>query len=174
MKLSVNNINIELSSSSFLSTINYEKIKKYKIVIYDLKDSGYCETKNAEEVKKYVANGGNIIVTHDHWNHGWDKNTSCMYLFFGGKYDQNQPCQEVNKVKIIKKNHPIFNSFYSLQLLSTDEIEVTTTHRNPIKFENVTEYNRNMIIELNDGYNGYYLLIKEIEKGENNILECRP
>ena len=51
-------------------------------------------------------------------------------------------------------------------MLSTDEIEVTTTHRNPIKFENVTEYNRNMIIELNDGYNGYYLLIKEIEKGK--------
>ena len=167
LKLSVNNINIELSSSSFLSTINYEKIKKYKIVIYDLKDGGYCETKNAEEVKKYVANGGNVIVTHDQWNYGWDKNTSCMYLFLRGKYDPNKPGgKEVNKAKILKKDHPIFNSFYSLQLLSTDEIEVTTTHRNPIKFENVDEYNKNMIIELNDGYNGYYLLIKGIEKGK--------
>ena len=41
------------------------------------------------EIQKYVANGGNQSVTHDHWGLGCDKNISCMYLFFRGKYDPN-------------------------------------------------------------------------------------
>ena len=61
LKLSVNNINIELSSSSFLSTINYEKIKKYKIVIYDLKDGGNYKLKSMSVFKIKVLDQIDIL-----------------------------------------------------------------------------------------------------------------
>ena len=87
-----------------------------------------------------------------------------MKLLFGVKKVQGNK-KIVNKAKIIKKSHQIFNSFYTLNLLPYDEIDITETHNYQLNFGNVNEYKENMIIELNDDSHSHYLLIKKIGKG---------
>ena len=53
-------------------------MKKYKMIIFDLQDAGFCDTNNPEVIKKYLNDGGNIIVTHDHWT--YNKRVVHIYL----------------------------------------------------------------------------------------------
>ena len=75
-------------------------------------------------------------------------------------------CNRVKKAKIINSNHPIFKSHYYLKLKNNDLIDIDTTHSEPIGFINKKEYNKEILIELEDGFKGVYLLIKEIGKGK--------
>ena len=45
-------------------------------------------------------------------------------------------------------------------------VGVQTTHKSDTVFENIEEYNNNIIMELNDGKRGEYLLVKNIGKGK--------
>jgi len=148
---------------SFIPEIKYEKIKNYKIIIYDLNDSGYQKTNNANDIKNYLINGGNLIVTHDHWTHV-PKKSDCIQLL--GAELQTQSYKVVNKIKILNNTHPVLNSFFDLRFGEKDLIDVSLTHKTDTVYKNQKEYFNDLIIELEDGKNGEYLLIKEIGKGK--------
>ena len=154
LKNSINKIQIE--SNSIISKLTYEKLKIFKMVIYDLKDGGYGDTKNIDEIKNYLLNGGNIILTHDHIYGNYAN-------LLGAKKDNKWLLKK--KAKILKKTHPIFKSFYNLLLFVNDEFEISDTHKHALNFENLEEYNQKLLIELDDGMHGEYLYIKEFGKG---------
>jgi hypothetical protein len=139
--------------------ILYKDIYKYKIITYDLQDSGYNikSNSNYEEIKKYLENGGNIILTHDQIGD---------YMQLLNVKWTKRDCNRVKKAKIINSTHPIFKSHYYLKLKNNDLIDIDTTHSEPIGFINKKEYNKEILIELEDGFKGVYLLIKEIGKGK--------
>ena len=62
----VNNITV-LPPNFIINKLNFQNFKKFKIIIYDMKDYGFQLKENISEIKKYLLNNGNIIVTHDHW-----------------------------------------------------------------------------------------------------------
>ena len=134
-------------------------MNKYKIIIYDLKDCGFGIAEDLNEIKKYLNNGGNIIITHDHWSAHY-YNGKC-YELFNCVFDKNQGNKRVNLKKIVNKTHPIFSSFYQLNEYN---LEISLTHRGINKYLN-EEYLKDMIIELDDGFHGEYLLIKNYGKG---------
>ena len=137
----------------------YKDIYKYKIITYDLQDSGYNikSNSNYEEIKKYLENGGNIILTHDQIGD---------YMQLLNVKWTKRDCNRVKKAKIINSTHPIFKSHYYLKLKNNDLIDIDTTHSETIGFINKKEYNKEILIELEDGFKGVYLLIKEIGKGK--------
>ena len=157
----INKINVE-DPKFVLPRLTYQNIKEFKILIYDLQDSGYGDTNNIDEIRNYLINGGNIIVTHDHWSHNIHK--GCAQLF-GAKL-QNQNYNITKKAKINKNDHPVFTSFYDLYLENQTIIEVSNTHKSDTIFEDIQEYYKDLLIELDDGKHGEYLLIKEIGKGK--------
>ena len=70
------------------------------------------------------------------------------------------------KAKILNSAHPIFKSHHDLNYKNNDIIDIDTTHRDTIEFINKNEYNKEILVELEDDYNGVYLLVKEIGKGK--------
>ena len=64
-----------------------------------------------------------------------------------------------SKAKILNNSHPILSSYYDL-------IEIAETHRSSITYNNMKEYLNDLLIELDDGEHGEYILIKEIGKGK--------
>ena len=144
-----------------MSNVIYEHIKNYKIIIFDLQDAGYCDTNNPSEMKKYLSEGGNIIVTHDHWSYN---KKGCADLFGAKLIQQNYAF--VKKAKILNNSHPIFTSFYQLDFENQKIIDIACTHKSNTVYENIEEYNKDLLIELEDGKHGEYLLIKEIGKGK--------
>ena len=148
---------------SFIPEIKFEKIKNYKVIIYDLKDAGYQKTNNANDIKNYLINGGNIIITHDQWTHMPNK-SDCIQLL--GAELQSQNYKIVNKAKILNNTHPALNSFYDLRFEEKDIIDISSTHKSDTIYKNQKEYFNDLIIELEDGKHGEYLLIKEIGKGK--------
>jgi len=135
-------------------------MNKYKIIIYDLKDCGFGIAEDLNEIKKYLNNGGNIIITHDHWFHPYYYNGKC-YELFNTVLDINQDFKRVNLKKIVNKTHPILSSFYQL---NENNLKISITHRCQNKYLD-KEYLKDMIIELEDGLHGEYLLIKNYGKG---------
>ena len=159
---SINKIDIKPSKS--LSNLNFKNMQQFKAIIYDLQDSGFEETINTEEINNYLKNGGNIIITHDQWSH-WIRMASVNAKFFGAKI-QKQDYIFVSKAKIYNNNHPIFTSFYDLYLDNKSIINISATHKSDTIYENMEEYYKDLLIELEDNKYGEYLLIKEIEKGK--------
>ena len=139
----------------------YDNIRKYKMIIFDLQDAGYCDTNNPEVIKKYLNEGGNIIVTHDHWTYN---KKGCAELF-GAKL-VNQNYVHTKKAKIVNNLHPIFTTFYQLDYGNQKIIDIARTHKTNTFYENVEEYKKDILMELEDGKQGEYLIIKDIGKGK--------
>ena len=158
---SINKISI-LSPKFILPKLTEKNIKQFKIIIYDLQDAGYGDTTNKKDIYNYLNNGGNIILTHDQWS--YLKNKGLIELIGAKLIQQNYVY--ANKAKIIKNLHPIFNSYYNLQYSKDSFVKVQTTHKTDTVFENSEEYNNNIIMELDDGKRGEYLLVKNIGKGK--------
>ena len=159
----INKIEVK-SPESIIPNLKYDNIKNSKIIIFDLQDSGYggYSYNNINEVKNYLINGGNIIVTHDHWS--FLRNKAYPELF-GAKLKRQQYVF-VKKVKILNNLHPVFTSFYQINLENNSIIDIASTHKTDTIYENIDEYNKDILMELEDGKRGEYLLIKEIGKGK--------
>ena len=138
----------------------YKDIYQYKIIIYDFKDAGYNikYNSNNKTIKKYLENGGNIIITHNQIGDYYIQLLNAKWV--EGK------CKCVKKAKILNSAHPIFKSHHDLNYKNNDIIDIDTTHRDTIEFINKNEYNKEILVELEDDYNGVYLLVKEIGKGK--------
>ena len=146
---------------NILPNPKYDNMKKYKMIIFDLQDAGFCDTNNPEVIKKYLNDGGNIIVTHDHWTYN---KKGCAHLF--GAKIVNQNYVHVKKAKIINNLHPVFTSFYQLDYGNQKIIDIARTHKTNTIYENVEEYKKDILMELEDGKQGEYLIIKDIGKGK--------
>ena len=160
-----NSINkIDIKPSKALPNLNFQNMQQFKAIIYDLKDAGFEETCNIEEINKYLKNGGNIIITHDQWTHS-PRKASANAKLIGAKI-QKQEFTFVSKAKIYNDNHPIFTSFYNLYLDNQNIINISPTHKTDTIYENMKEYFKDLLIELDNNKYGEYLLIKENEKGK--------
>ena len=157
----INKINVQ-DPQFALPRLTYQNIKEFKIIIYDLQDGGYGDTNNIDEIRNYLINGGNMIVTHDQWS--FLPRKGCPQLFGAKLQTQKYNC--TTKAKINKNYHPIFTSFYDLCLENQTIIAVSNTHKTDTIFENIQEYYKDLLIELDDGKQGEYLLVKEIGKGK--------
>ena len=158
----VNKIEIK-SPQSIIPNLKFDNIKNYKIIIFDFQDGGFGGySNNIEDVRNYLTNGGNIIVTHDHWSFLENKG---YYELFGAKIKKLQ-YTFVKKAKILNNTHPVFSSFYQINLENQSIINISSTHKTDTIYENIEEYNKDLLIELEDGKHGEYLLIKEIGKGK--------
>ena len=158
----INNISI-FPPEFIIPRLIYEDINKYKIIIYDLQDAGYSPTKNYEDIKKYLENGGNIIVTHDHWTCIGNK-SDCIQLL-NAKLESPNGTGSV-KARILNSSHPIFKSHYNLNLQNNSLINIAETHKTHTVFNDKQEYLKNLLIELDDNKQGEYLLIREIGQGK--------
>ena len=145
----INNITI-FSPDFIIPKLTYQNINEYKIIIYDLSDGGYgIKTNINEDIKQYLENGGNIIITHDHWtlqNPQGDYAPLLNAKLIPHKY------VIVGKAKILNNNHPIFKSYYNLNLQNNSEIDIAQTHKTDTEYNNNEEYLKDLLIELNDGY----------------------
>ena len=161
---SINKISI-ISPNYILPRLTEENIQSFKIIIYDLQDAGYGNTNNKEDLNKYLLNGGNIIITHDQWSNA--AYISPIELLNAKlSYQGNEAIKIVNKVKIKNNSHPVFNSLYNLSYSKDSIIQIELTHKSDTVYNDLEEYNKNLIIELEDGKHGEYLYIKEIGKGK--------
>ncbi len=161
---SINKISI-ITPSYILSRLTEQNIQSFKIIIYDLQDSGYGNTNNKEDLNKYLLNGGNIIITHDQWSNA--AYISPIELLNAKlSYQGNEAIKIVNKVKIKNNSHPVFNSLYNLSYLKDSVVQIELTHKTHTVYNDIEEYNKNLIIELDDGRHGEYLYIREIGKGK--------
>ena len=121
-------------------------MEKFKIIIIDLKDENNIIKFDEENMKKYLNKGGNIIFTHGNWING---NIYTIPYY-------------TSKIKIIDDKHPVFSSYYKLNITN---FHITETHNtNKLIFEN--EYLKDVIIELDNEINSEYLMIKNYEKGK--------
>lgn len=158
LKLNEKINNISIFSPHFIPSLIYNEKFKYKIIIFDLQDSGYkIKINNFEEIKKYLENGGNIIMSHDQI-YIFSKLLKAKFVKGIGPFK--------SKAKILNNSHPILSSYYDLNFQKNDLIEIAETHRSSITYNNMKEYLNDLLIELDDGEHGEYILIKEIGKGK--------
>ena len=67
-----------------------------------------------------------------------------------------------SKIKIVDDEHPVFSSYYKLNI---NNLQISETHSSDkLIFEN--EYLKDVIIELDNDINSEYLMIKSYEKGK--------
>ena len=94
-------------------------MEKFKIIIFDLKDTTYGTKFGDEIIKKYINKGGNIIFTHSQWmNNNIYQNTYAT-----------------SKITIVDYEHPVFSSYYNIN--TTDDFQISQTHNyNKLIFEN--------------------------------------
>ena len=164
----VNKISV-FDPNTILSDLSKKILSQFKIIVYDIFNGGFFKTenKNKEEIKNYVSKGGNIIVTHDHWTYSKINPEIGGYSELIGARLKEQSYSTTNKAKVLKKNHSIFKSFFDLTSESNNEIiNICSTHKTDTIYDNIDEYNKDLIIQLEDGKQGEYLLIKEIGKGK--------
>ena len=155
---------IDIQSPNILTNMKFANMQNYKIMIYDLNNSGFEQTSNPEEFEKYLSNGGNIIITHDQWTY-YNRKASANAKLLGAKI-QHQNYNVTKKAKIFNNNHPIFTSFYNLYMNNQKIIDISETHKTDTIYENKEEFEKDLLIELDDNKHGEYLLIKEIDKGK--------
>jgi hypothetical protein len=155
---------IEVKMPNVLPNMKCQNFKNYKIMIYDLEDGGFEYTSNIDEISNYLTDGGNIIITHDQWTYMPRK--TCTHAKLLGAKIQSQNYKEVNEAKIFNNNHPIFVSFYNLYMNNQNMFKISLTHKTDTVFENQDDFFKDLLIELNDGKHGEYLLVKEIGKGK--------
>ena len=160
-----NSINrFDIQSPNLLPNMKFQNIQNYKGIIYDLNDAGFNQASNLEEITKYLKNGGNIIITHDQWTYAKSKGQTNAQLL--GAKIQIQNYVAVTKAKIFNNNHPVFTSFYNLYMNNQNTIAISATHKTDTVYENIEEYYKDLLIELDDNKHGEYLLIKDFEKGK--------
>ena len=138
---------ISIFDNTFITQrFNDRIMEKFKIIIYDPKDYSYGIRFSEENIKKYLNKGGNIIFTHDQWT---SDNAYKAHYF-------------ASKIKIIDDKHPVFSSYYKLNI---NNLHITETHNSyKLIFEN--EYLKDVIIELDNEIKSEYLMIKNYEKGK--------
>ena len=138
---------ISIFDNTFITQrFNDRIMEKFKIIIYDPKDYSYGIRFSEENIKKYLNKGGNIIFTHDQWTS--DNTYKTIYY--------------ASKIKIIDDKHPVFSSYYKLNI---NNLHITETHNtDKLIFEN--EYLKDVIIELDNEIKSEYLMIKNYEKGK--------
>ena len=138
---------ISIFDNTFITQrFNDRIMEKFKIIIYDPKDGSYGIRFSEENIKKYLNKGGNIIFTHDQWT---SDNAYKAHYF-------------ASKIKIIDDKHPVFSSYYKLNI---NNLHITETHNtDKLIFEN--EYLKDVIIELDNEIKSEYLMIKNYEKGK--------
>ena len=156
---------ISVFEPNILPDLTIIMLSKYKILIYDICNGGFNKNANKDIIKNYVTQGGNVIVTHDHWTYSKinPKTGGCCELL--GARLEEQSYKTTTKAKILQKNHPIFKSFYDLSS-TNDNIDIYKTHKTDTIYDNIDTYNKDLVIQLEDGKRGEYLLIKEIGKGK--------
>ena len=155
----ISNIKI-IHPSTILDKMTEVNLINYNIVIFDLKQSGYANTKTKiEYIKHYIAHGGNILVTHDHWT----ALAGPVELFGGYRCFLNKG-SIVNKAEIVYNNHKIFNSFYDL----TEEknINISPTHSGWMKVNDTLKQRDTVLIKLKDEIESEYLMQREIGLGK--------
>ena len=141
----INEISI-FDNNFIVQRFNDRIMEKFKIIIIDLKDENMIIKFGEENMKKYLNKGGNIIFTHGNWING-NIYTNPYYT---------------SKIKIINDKHPVFSSYYKLNITN---LKISETHNtNKLIFEN--EYLKDAIIELDNEINSEYLMIKNYEKGK--------
>jgi hypothetical protein len=155
---------IEAKTPKIVPNMKCQNFKNYKIMIYDLEDGGFEYTSNIDEISNYLTGGGNIIVTHDQWTYMPRK--ACAHAKLIGAKIQSQSYKTANEAKIFNNNHPIFVSFYNLYMNNQNMFKISLTHKTDTVFENQDDFFKDLLIELNDGKHGEYLLVKEIGKGK--------
>ena len=138
---------ISIFDNTFITQrFNDRIMEKFKIIIYDPKDGSYGIRFSEENIKKYLNKGGNIIFTHDQWT---SDNAYKAHYF-------------ASKIKIIDDKHPVFSSYYKLNI---NNLHITETHNSyKLIFEN--EYLKDVIIELDNEIKSEYLMIKNYKKGK--------
>ena len=138
---------ISIFDNTFITQrFNDRIMEKFKIIIYDPKDGSYGIRFSEENIKKYLNKGGNIIFTHGQWIN--DNTYKTPYY--------------TSKIKIIDNKHPVFSSYYKLNITN---LHITETHNfYKLIFEN--EYLKDVIIELDNEIKSEYLMIKNYEKGK--------
>ena len=109
-------------------------------------------------------NGGNIILTHNHWTYV-PTSISGMEELLGATL-KNQTYVRVTSATVTKESHPIFNSYYNLNFTKGTPLTISSTHHADTVYSDLDEYARDLIIELKDGRHGEYLLVKEHGKGK--------
>ena len=147
-----------------LPKLNKDYLKKFKIILYDLQDGGYKAVTQKEAIKEYVMNGGNIIVTHDHWTIA-SCSISGMEELLGATL-KNQTYVRVTSATVTKESHPIFNSYYNLNFTKGTPLTISNTHHSDTIYSDLDIYARDLLIELNDNIHGEYLMVKEYGKGK--------
>ena len=141
----INEISI-FNNNFIVQKFNDRIMEKFKIIIYDLNDGGFGIRLGDENVRKYLNKGGNIIFTHEQWMN--DNSYQTYYL--------------ASKIKIVDDEHPVFSSYYKLNI---NNLQISETHSSDkLIFEN--EYLKDVIIELDNDINSEYLMIKSYEKGK--------
>ena len=153
-----------LKPDSILPYLNKEYLKKFKIILYDLQDCGYKAVTQKEIIKEYLMNGGNVIVTHDHWTF-IPTSISGMEELLGATL-KAQTYTHVRAATVIKESHPIFNSYYNLNFTKGTPLTVSSTHHSDTIYSDLDIYARDLLIELNDNIHGEYLMVKEYGKGK--------
>ena len=154
----VDNITV-LPPNFTINKLNFQNLKKFKIIIYDMKDYGFQLKENISEIKQYLSNNGNIIVTHDHWT--IDSYKGKLYELLGAKL-KSQSKTKVKKAKVLQKEHPIFKSYF---LMEQDIFDIAETHKSDTIYPN-KKYLNDLLIELMDNINGEYLMVKKFNKGK--------
>ena len=154
-----------LKPDFILPKLNKEYLKKFKTIIFDLQDGGYTITTQKEAIKEYLMNGGNVIVTHDHWTHV-PTSISGMEELLGATLKKAQTYVHATAATVIKESHPIFNSYYNLNFSKGTPLTISLTHHTDTIYSDLDIYARDLLIELNDNIHGEYLMIKEYGKGK--------
>ena len=153
-----------LKPDFILPNLNKEYLKKFKTIIFDLQDGGYKAVTQKEIIKEYVMNGGNVIVTHDHWTYV-PTSISGMEELLGATL-KTQTYVKTTVATVTKDSHPIFNSYYNLNFTKGTPLTIASTHHPDTIYSDLDIYARDLLIELNDNKHGEYLLVKEYGKGK--------
>ena len=153
-----------LKPDSILPYLNKEYLKKFKIILYDMYLYGFKITTQKEAIKEYLMNGGNIILTHNHWTYV-PTSISGMEELLGATL-KNQTYVRVTSATVTKESHPIFNSYYNLNFTKGTPLTIASTHHPDTIYSDLDVYARDLLIELNDNKHGEYLLVKEYGKGK--------
>ena len=153
-----------LKPDFILPILNKEYLKKFKIILYDMNDYGFKVTTQKEEMKEYLMNGGNVIVTHNHWTYA-PTSISGMEELLGATL-KNQTYVRVTSATVTKESHPIFNSYYNLNFSKWTPLTISKTHHTDTIYSDLDVYARDLLIELNDNKHGEYLMVKEYGKGK--------
>ena len=155
----ISNIKI-IHPETILDKLTEANLINYNIIIFDLKQCGYENTKtNIKYMKQYIAHGGNILVTHDHWT-----GLAGPQELFGGYRSFHPQGSIVNKAEIIYKKHRIFNSFYDLS--EEKNIVISPSHSVWMKVNETIKKEDTVLMRLKDEINSEYLMQREIGLGK--------